>query len=254
MSYPSSLVNIGGEEAIQDLKKTMSEHLLNNGAEEVSFCDALDDKNNRKCEFITFVHHTAQETLTDFSTRALPGVKFIDVGHGQMVKSKLSNQNLKKSGVKPCCYLKTCIPKVGSTSKCGAMERMYKNRGGVARKRKDFREAEAKRKKLHGEEAMDSIVKKAKRKEGAECRAFLIGRCWNQSCRARHTSDPKTIKCCSRRFGTANFKPSKDKCPMTEDTCWFTEHMTAIEQELDMYGSAEKDDQMPEAEDEITHI
>jgi len=49
VDYPSSLINMGGKAAVLDLKNAFRDHLMNGGAEEVGFCDAKDDKDNKKC-------------------------------------------------------------------------------------------------------------------------------------------------------------------------------------------------------------
>ena len=172
-----------------------------------------------------------------------------------MAKSKLSHQIVKQVGLKTCCFQKECTMKPGTT-KCGVIDRMYKNRGGgFARKRKNFHEAEAKRKKELGEAESAHIMNKAKHRAGAECRAYKIGRCWNRECKAKHATDPKKFQCCSRKFGTPDFKPGKDICPMDEQTCWFANHMSRAEQDVDMFLETTDDQmqgQVQEVEEEVT--
>ena len=66
VDYPSSLINMGGKAAVLDLKNAFRDHLMNGGAEEVGFCDAKDNKDNKKCEFISFVFHKPDESITKF--------------------------------------------------------------------------------------------------------------------------------------------------------------------------------------------
>ena len=138
------------------------------------------------------------------------------MGLAHFAKAKVSGKTLGLANFKPCCFLQQCIPKSDDSSKCGAISRAYT--GGGKKRKDEQREELRKARTMEGEGKMEKIAM-ARRAEIVECRAFFIGRCRKANCPAAHVTDPKTINCCSKRFGTASFSKRKDKCPLTVDTC-----------------------------------
>jgi len=201
---------------VSRLKDKITLHLMmTHNAESVGFCDARDKYDNPVCKFLVFVHHRKEDQGPGFFARALPGIKFINMGVHNLAKVKIPGRSLQKLNLRPCCFLQKCSPKPGSEF-CGAMSRAYDERKGGQTKqaRDDARDNKRKAQKLENNNREEKVA----RMRGAkvvECRAFLIGRCRKDDCPAAHLTDPKQIDCCTKRFGTPSFKKRLDKCPMS---------------------------------------
>ena len=96
--------------------------------------------------------------------------------------------------------------------------------------REEQKDAERKRRKLLCDQANNKAAE-AHKQEARACRAFQLGRCPIESCRASHDADPKTIWCCSSRVGgMTSWSRSRDKCKFPPDECPYKGHLTEEEQ------------------------
>ena len=228
------MVNSRNEEnIIARLKQRVENNMRYYGAEEVGWCDAQDKYGNTLCKVICFVHHSEKEHYADFCARALPEIKYMDIDHPKMVKTKVPKTVLEKALINQCCFRRECRLKDG-TDKCLAVREAYDKRaangGGKAKaERSKEKEEERKRRKLLNEQLNEKIAE-ARKQEARTCRAFQSGRCPIETCLHRHDKDPKTIWCSSHRVEGMPGWTRRDKCRFAAEKCPYKGHLTDEEQ------------------------
>ena len=103
--------------------------------------ECKDDQGNALPKILIFARHHATSSMAEFA-KALPQLRYIDVGLRLLVKTNISNGNLAKLGIKQCCYAPACVRGEAETGgngrvarpapQCGAGQRAYAARTCLA--------------------------------------------------------------------------------------------------------------------------
>ena len=107
----------------------------------MGFGECKDDQGNALPKILIFARHHATSSMAEFA-KALPQLRYIDVGLRLLVKTNINKEGLAKLGIKQCCYTPACVrgeAETGSNGRaarpapqCGAGQRAYAARTCVA--------------------------------------------------------------------------------------------------------------------------